>query len=281
MRVLVVSNLYPPDFLGGYEILMRQLADRLRADGHVVRVLTSLPRAAVPREPHVRRTLRLTDVWDLAHRANLSGPARAADDAASALVDAGNVHELATTVEDFGPDVVLVGNLVGVGGLGLMGCLVHLGVPWVWYLSDNVPRSLCYPGGRLVPALARQFGRQLRGRFLACTSRLVEQVEAAGVPLGGRVEVVPNWVAGERPAPRSNFYRPGRPLRVVTAGRLGPLKGIDLLVEAFGLLKAWGCAEADVTLDVFGSDAEVGPAHYPSLIERHGVSNLVHLEPAG
>jgi glycosyltransferase involved in cell wall biosynthesis len=41
MRILVVSNLYPPYYLGGYEIRCALVAEGLRQAGHNVRVLTS------------------------------------------------------------------------------------------------------------------------------------------------------------------------------------------------------------------------------------------------
>ena len=58
MRVLCVSNLYPPVAEGGYELgcadVMRQLARR----GHTVRVLTTDRDAdTAPYDPHVSRTL--------------------------------------------------------------------------------------------------------------------------------------------------------------------------------------------------------------------------------
>ena len=41
MKILVVSNLYPPQHVGGYELGCRDVVEKLRARGHVVRVLTS------------------------------------------------------------------------------------------------------------------------------------------------------------------------------------------------------------------------------------------------
>ena len=61
MRILVLSNLYPPDFIGGYELGCRRVVDALLARGHEVRVLTTAPRTPVPPVPHVHRTLHLTD----------------------------------------------------------------------------------------------------------------------------------------------------------------------------------------------------------------------------
>ena len=41
MRILFLSNFYPPHAIGGYEQWCQEVADRLQARGHVVTVLTS------------------------------------------------------------------------------------------------------------------------------------------------------------------------------------------------------------------------------------------------
>jgi len=57
MRILVLSNLYPPIVRGGYEVECSAVVQRLSA-GHDVLVLTSdLERGAAPADPGVRREL--------------------------------------------------------------------------------------------------------------------------------------------------------------------------------------------------------------------------------
>jgi glycogen synthase len=57
VRILVISNFYPPAQVGGYEQECAGVVDHLRA-GHDVLVLTSRHGArSCPREPHVRRVL--------------------------------------------------------------------------------------------------------------------------------------------------------------------------------------------------------------------------------
>ena len=41
MKILVVTNLYPPQHVGGYELGCRDVVEQLRARGHVVQVFTS------------------------------------------------------------------------------------------------------------------------------------------------------------------------------------------------------------------------------------------------
>ena len=64
MKILALSNLYPPDFLGGYELACQQVVDGLRSVGHDVRVLTAAPRKPVATAPaHVLRRFKLMDEW--------------------------------------------------------------------------------------------------------------------------------------------------------------------------------------------------------------------------
>lgn len=67
MRITILSNLYPPDVLGGYELLARDVVARLRARGHVVDVLCAGtdPGADLDRaERGVWRTLELARSFD-------------------------------------------------------------------------------------------------------------------------------------------------------------------------------------------------------------------------
>ena len=54
--ILVLSNMYPPHHMGGYELSCRDVVDRWRARGHDVTVLTSTMRLpGVVDEPGERR----------------------------------------------------------------------------------------------------------------------------------------------------------------------------------------------------------------------------------
>ena len=41
MNILIVTNLYPPHYLGGYEVHCAQVAEALQGAGYEERVLTS------------------------------------------------------------------------------------------------------------------------------------------------------------------------------------------------------------------------------------------------
>jgi len=264
VRVLVLSNLYPPDFTGGYELICSQVVDALRAHGHEVCVLTSAPRRPVPSVDHVCRELQLSDVYDAPWAARVPPIVRRLDMVQAQYINSFNVYRLLHALESLQPDVVFLYNLVGLGGLGLLACLQHLRIPWVWHLEDAVPAHLCSnpdwrgaadnpPWGYPQPVLVRELNRQLKGSFLACSLRVVKEIEAAGLHLGAQVELLPNWVHGRRPPARPSFFRGGH-LRIVSAGALGTHKGTDLIIKMAARLRDQGCT--NFSIDLYGKCAQ-------------------------
>ena len=271
MKILVLSNFYPPEVVGGYELACAQAVEALRRLGHEVLVLTAAGRGFVEPQDGVRRIFSLTDIWNQYAMAKRPAAVQRLMDVQSRLINTFNVQMLSECVSTFQPDVAYVHNLTGLGGLGLMAALKHLGVPWVWQLGDSVPSYCCSVWGKVVPALGERFGAELQGTFIAVSSRLVEEIEGLGVPLNGRVEILPYWFDGEPKAIPDRSVRNG-PLRVVSAGRLTPYKGVDVLIEAAGIIKR---SRWSVEIDFIGAVADVDENYYPALVQRHDVEDRV------
>jgi glycogen synthase len=275
VKILVVSNFYPPDVEGGYELGCEQVVEALRARGHDVLVLTSAPRRPAPDAPGVLRGLQLADIWD-SYSTERHTPAGLWEKHAEAeQIIAFNVHALNKTIADFRPDVVYLWMLAGLGGLGLIGCVHHQRLPWVWHLMDKVPSRLCAFFFRVQPELAREFSRQFRGTFLACSRQLLDDIERDGFTLGDRVELIPNWVAGPLAAPRARYRALGEPLRIVAAAATIERawdKGIGLLIKAAALLRASG--EERFLLDIYG---HVRDGWFADLIRTEGLADRVRL----
>ena len=67
MKILIVSNLYPPIAFGGYEVECAGVVERLR-EHHDVRVLTSRPGGAeVPDDPEIWREVSLNIMQRVEH----------------------------------------------------------------------------------------------------------------------------------------------------------------------------------------------------------------------
>ena len=137
MRILVVSNLYPPHYVGGYELRCRDITEALHQRGHHVKVLTSDHRTAnadAGSAPDyvVERSLRVNGFFG--HPWLGIRELR--------RLEQHNNAALVTAIRTFKPDVVHVWNL---GGLSksLALTLQRLDVPTVFDVSDHwIARSL-------------------------------------------------------------------------------------------------------------------------------------------
>jgi glycosyltransferase involved in cell wall biosynthesis len=224
--------------------------------------------------PHVRRDLSLADLWDFYSEQRSTPLTLRLRELEAFQVSAFNVHALLTTIERFKPEVVYVWMLVGIGGLGLVACLQHLGIPWVWHLMDEVPTKLCSLFYRAQPELARELSREFDGSVLACSQQLIDEIDRAGISLNNRVQLLPNWVVGRRPPARAARDRTA-PLRIVASAALLDRnydKGIDLLIEAAALLVERGYD--GFSLDIYG---HVNDGSFGELIRQRGVYDRVSL----
>jgi glycogen(starch) synthase len=248
VKILVVSNLYPPETIGGYEIQCSQAVDYLRARGHEVVVLTSIPHLVPADHPgHVLRMLRTPDVYSK-DRVDLRSPYWELE---SNLINPDNVYVLLEVLREFSPDVCYLWNLVAVGGAGIVGALEYVGMPWVWHLGDSVPAMLCNFDGQL-RGMAQAVAPRLTGRFLACSQTVVDTTQRI-ISLEGRYRIVPNWVTHAE-GQVSRRYSDGTSLKLIHAGRLTEDKGTFLLLDAARLL----CDDdgADFSLELVG-DGEI------------------------
>lgn len=112
-KILLVTNLFPPQELGGYGRMMWEFANGLLARGHQVRVLTAdvpeVAKAPTPdeaaMETHVMRKLQLLGKW-------VGGrPQEITDKSEFSLRLRDNNARVLTAARKFQADLVLVGNL--------------------------------------------------------------------------------------------------------------------------------------------------------------------------
>lgn len=228
-RILVVTNLLPPQEMGGYGRTVWEFSRELEARGHSVRVLTAdLPH--LERKPtaehrafeaNVRRDLLLCGDWqdgkvvvepDLERRRELIRH---------------NHRAVQQAVKDFEPDAIMAGNLDLMGHFWVQEMLDR-GIPVVHRLGNahpsyepaNAPRSPLF----CVAGCSEWVNTNLRGQ---------------AYPME-RYAVVPPG------SPLTEYFRAFAPqwgqLRIAYAGLLMPYKGAHLLVEALAHLHRAGIA---------------------------------------
>ena len=129
MKILALTNLYPPHYLGGYELICYMVVNELRARGHQVQVLTSnhvVPGKPAETEQGVERALRIHGFYGhpWLNIAKLQ------------QLEAHNNRTLLAAIEKQKPDLVYVWNMGGLSKSMVL-TLQKLGIPTVYYLSDH------------------------------------------------------------------------------------------------------------------------------------------------
>jgi phosphatidylinositol alpha-mannosyltransferase len=223
MRVALACP-YAWDDAGGVQVHVRELAVRLRADGHEVLVVT--PARTDPEEPWVVR---------------IGSPLNVPYNASNAPIDPRPWsrrrvrHALAT----FGPDVIHAHQPTA-PSTGMWATL-EARAPVVGTFHSGATRARLYD---VAAPLLRRAADRLAIRI--AVSERAAAFERARI--GGSFRVIPNGVDVERFAHAEPMaLGPGR--KALFVGRLDERKGFRVAVEAFGLL---GATRDDVHLVVAG-----------------------------
>lgn len=237
MRVLFVSNLFPPHHIGGYELVCQRTAEALRQRGHEIHVLTSSfgGHTEMDDEPYVRRLLscayRLPDFFPDA------SPQQAEE----------NGRILLQEIRRLQPEVVMLWDTHGIGLLQLYSTALQAGAQVATRIGDyqfwpNWDRLRSMPDACLATLKDPRLRVAVNARTLGA-----DHIRA-GVP-AEQLAVLHSWVqlrSGDlppSPAPPPTF-------RVVWAGRLSHRKGLRVAVEGIRLLV--GKHDVPASLDIIG-----------------------------
>jgi glycosyltransferase involved in cell wall biosynthesis len=241
VRIVIISNLYPPASLGGYELAAHDVAEGLRARGHYVKVLTSRRPTGLGRTQTAVPNDTAADASDVFRVLRTSfATATLQDQAKSAIWSIWNYGVARAEVLRSRPDVVLCFNLWGLGSLvALRGYgrarVVHdisdehlVGArstdPWAFVATRDarsVRRRLLRPLARvLIGSTPVDISRSyFRSDYLRSKFRPTFPAAADCPVIHHGVEVGP---IGEAVSP---------PI-VCIAGRLAPNKGTHILISA-------------------------------------------------
>jgi len=287
MRILFLSAFYPPYVVGGWEQLVEDINQDLRARGHETHVVTSTYGVGRPvYEPGVDKILALeTDVYHynpldfLAHSPRLRN----------------NIQLVKKVIETFQPDIVFVHvmwNLSkGVAWMAEKLCpdrvVYYVANDWPYavdlhsaFWMDRARRPLAAKAKELIAPIPLKIIQYENSKFqldfkrVMCVSQSVmnDLAEYAGID-PQRMHVIHNGVSPDVFIPdwSKKLYGAERPLSLLYAGNIVPHKGVHTAIEAMALL-AQAPKARNIHLSIIGS----GHPDYEAQLRNQITTN--HLE---
>jgi len=219
-----MTNLYPPQVIGGYERAIADCARLLHRRGHTVLVLTSNTEEYTSNftntdsELTIQRCFYLCGSWS-----NQGTNWFSIDEVAARTLT--NRKTLAQQLQAFKPDVCLAGNIDFLG-IELLEKILADGIPVAHYVMNALPGYAAEftPRGNL-------------HQYITCSNWIKDTLQEKGFLTETTQTVYPGAAVEE-------FYQAELPsrdqLRIAYASLVMPYKGADVLVEALSLLHAAG-----------------------------------------
>jgi glycosyltransferase involved in cell wall biosynthesis len=302
MKILFISNLYPPNTVGGYERLCHEMAGALASRGHPISVLTSSYGGRAESYPGqtVHRSLRL-----LAPEDNIYADFACPQDEL-VRINARNIERFHETLAAEPPDAVFAWNLKFFDR-SLLDAIQDVAVPVfylltdIWlisfldagfvggYFSTHVHGGAPHPGilrnlaRRALAAIGRRPRYRLRGHAVFASRYMRWLHRRAGLRFD-RTAVIHHGVqlAGHAESDYADraLLRSPPELRLLCAGRLVDLKGMHTAIEALPrVIEA--LPEHRVRLTVLG-DARDRPyvERLHQSVREKGLSAHVEFAPA-
>ncbi len=298
MRILFISNFYPPYAIGGYEQWCQEVADSLIDRGHDVHVLTSRyginpneheSEGNITRRLHLQADLNYYNVKDFF----LKNPRQERE----------NGNELRKVIDQVDPDVIMIW---GMWNLSLN--VAYWAEKWLpgqvayfissyWPLDEDLHRVYWQmPTQRAISALVKQplrilaehrlrnYPPELRFEHAVCCSEYVRDTlltagkvpPTTGVLLGGTEPK--HFLKHSRLAQKSSKLAEGEAdskLHLLYFGRLIHDKGVHTAITALGLLQQRGMGE-HIELTILGCGHPDYEAKLFALVNKFGLSQQIN-----
>lgn len=221
-RILVITNIFPPQELGGYGRTMLDFSTLLAERGHEVRVLTSDTSylgEITEEEPHIARELELFGRWK-------DGVAESFPDEEALPISIRDGEIAVKHIEDFQPDLVLLGNVDFIG----------------WHIIQEVEKReipLIHRLGNKSPGYDPRFIPDHNYyRLATCSGWLRDEIWRNGYRLP-KIDVV--YPSGKvHHYFRRDLPELGDALHIAFAGIVQQYKGPQILLKALFILREQG-----------------------------------------
>jgi glycosyltransferase involved in cell wall biosynthesis len=247
MRILLVSNLYPPYVEGGAEILAHDVATELTKMGHEVMTLTSsYGLVKVRKDEGVWRTLRIFPVAHFDKRRSALQQFNQLYNFYRRYHCAANARELRRVIAETKPDVLYIWEVSGIGVTSLMKTLAHLNIPivfhlgsyWLLYASKPETEQSRMKASALKQRLIGSFPIPKHASMIAVSETVKQQHVEAGID-AARIEVIYNGIDTsflDLPKAERAQSEEKQPFQLLYVGRLRVEKGIAVIFKALSLL---------------------------------------------
>ncbi len=279
MKVLLVSNLYPPQVVGGYELYCQDVAAELRASGNDVVIATSRPFNPAPGLTDdggdVRRIFQPVYQYDgrLVHEVPLGGVAGYLRATAFSGVNVANAQALARCIEDCWPDQIWIFNPLALGPVGIVETALTSGRPVTILLADNIDGVVAACAGRQA-WLPRWAALKRHVSAVACSERTLVANEVHGRYHRHAVIPLPVHVAATIVPPESAVSN--GPLRLLYFGQIAAHKGVMESLRALAAFRQT-VEGSGATLDFIGGGTESFRGEVSAQIATLGLGESVRV----
>lgn len=291
MRILTISNYYPPFEIGGWEQLTGDVCQELARRGHQLQIITSNYKAQTLSrpEPAIARQLHLQSPHPHHYQARSTLLAHRHDQQNAATLQHWLTH--------FQPDIIFINGLWNISPrlaqaaeqLAPHRVIYYMASPWpleatahTIFWDDPAGRPWRrwpkkWLGAIVRPLFLRPFpANQLAFRRVLCVSRYIQQmmVEQVGVNKANTT-VVYNGIEPELVKTRSwDSSRPG--LRLLYAGQIRADKGVHTIIEALPQALAH---QPNLTLTIIGGGAPDYIGQLKSRVQELRLEPVVTFRP--
>lgn len=282
MRILVISNLYPPPWLGGYELACKDVVEGLRARGHTVYVLTSSYKAEdCPPEPHVFRLLN--HYWGSYPDGALTLTRGQA--ARSMWLDFANCRIVKECIQQLQPDFAYLWNLQRVSPVPVIGAVRRSGIAHAIHLMDYwlmesrlTPDVVHRPWLRAMIWLPRRVVEPLlmSNELISISETVRREYVRHGFP-ANKIRVIYHGIHidSKRCKDATRSHRQGL-FKILFAGQLIESKGVHTLLSALAELVHLR-SDQNICLDIIGKGDREYVRKLLDLIHRYHLERFVNL----
>ena len=288
MRVLLLSNLYPPYVEGGAEILAGEIGAGLARLGHEVMVLTSSHGILTSqRDGQPWRSLHIAPTAYFNQRLPWWRQLKQLLNYYRRYHNPANARELQQAVAAIQPDVLYIWEITGIGVSSIMKTLPDLNVPIVFHLGSYWLLYARSPDTEQSRLHTRWLKQRLIGTvseftwtsLIAVSATVKQKYVQAGFD-EKRIEVIYNGIDSRflaLPKAASDITR--KTYQLLFVGRVRAEKGILILLKALDLLmheEGWiRNKEKSLSLHIFGDGDKVYMSDLQSFLRERQLTSVV------